>query len=364
MRLTRMPLFTWCIEFYSIMILGALPVLSGALTMLLLDRNYGTNFFTASGSPILYQHLFWFFGHPEVYVVALPGFGMISEIVPVFSRKPIFGYRALVFAFFGIAALSFGVWAHHMFSTGAVNLPWFSVMSFLIAVPTGIKIFNWLGTMWRGSISFATPMLMAIAFIVVFLIGGITGVFLASPPIDFAVNDTYYVVAHFHYVMVGALLFAMFAGLYFWFPKLTGRMLSERLGHLQFWLLFIGFNVTFFVQFILGLDGMPRRVADYAFKSWEPLNVISTIGSFIMGVAIVVFLWNVVVSLRRGAAAGDDPWGGNSLEWVTSSPPPHHNFHDIPEIHSERPAFDLRHHYDESVGAGAHTDPARKQDRG
>jgi cytochrome c oxidase subunit 1 len=347
MTMFRMPLFTWSILVNQLIILFAFPAITAALAMLFIDRNFGAAFFDPArgGSPVLYQHLFWFFGHPEVYILIVPMFGIISEIVPVFARKPLFGYRAMVFAIFAIAALSFGVWAHHMFTTDAIYLPFFSLLTMLIAVPTGIKIFNWIGTMWGGSISFTTPMLCAIAFIFVFLIGGITGVFLGSTPIDFQVNDTYYVVAHFHYVMVAALLFAMFGGFYFWFPKMTGRLLSERLGRWHFWLLFIGFNVTFFVQFNLGLEGMPRRIADYPTRSWGDYNMISTVGSFIMAVGILVFIWNFFVSLRRGKPAGDDPWEGNSLEWVTTSPPPHHNFHEIPEIHSERPAFDLRHGY-------------------
>jgi cytochrome c oxidase subunit 1 len=347
MTMFRMPLFTWSILVNQLIILFAFPAITAALAMLFIDRNFGAAFFDPArgGSPVLYQHLFWFFGHPEVYILIVPMFGIISEIVPVFARKPLFGYRAMVFAIFAIAALSFGVWAHHMFTTDAIYLPFFSLLTMLIAVPTGIKIFNWIGTMWGGSISFTTPMLCAIAFIFVFLIGGITGVFLGSTPIDFQVNDTYYVVAHFHYVMVAALLFAMFGGFYFWFPKMTGRLLSERLGRWHFWLLFIGFNVTFFVQFNLGLEGMPRRIADYPIRSWGDYNMISTVGSFIMAVGILVFIWNFFVSLRRGKPAGDDPWEGNSLEWVTTSPPPHHNFHEIPEIHSERPAFDLRHGY-------------------
>jgi cytochrome c oxidase subunit 1 len=364
MTIFRMPMFTWGILVNQLIILFAFPPITAALAMLFIDRNFGAAFFdpVRGGDPVLYQHLFWFFGHPEVYIVILPMFGIISEVIPVFSRKPIFGYRALVFAFFGIAALSFGVWAHHMFTTGAIYLPFFSLLTMLIAVPTGIKIFNWIGTMWGGSISFTTPMLMAMAFIFVFLIGGITGVFLSSPPIDFQVSDTYYVVAHFHYVMVAALLFAMFAGFYFWFPKMTGRLMSERLGKWHFWLLFIGFNVTFFVQFNLGLEGMPRRIADYPTRSWAGLNQVSTIGSFVMAVGILVFIWNFFVSLRRGQPAGNDPWEGNSLEWVTTSPPPHHNFHELPDIHSERPAFDLRHGH-ELAAAGVHTDP-ETSDRG
>ncbi len=360
MTMFRMPLFTWTVLVTQLLILFAFPPLTVALATLFLDRNFGAAFFdpTVGGSPVLFQHIFWFFGHPEVYIVILPGFGMISEVIPVFSRKPLFGYRALVFATFGIAALSFGVWAHHMFTTGAVNLPWFSIMSFLIAVPTGVKIFNWVATMWRGSITFTTSMLMAIAFLVVFLIGGITGVFLASPPIDFAVNDTYYVVAHFHYVMVGGLLFALFAGLYFWFPKMSGRFLSEGWGKLHFWSLFVGFNLTFFPQFIVGLEGMPRRIANYYIESWGGLNLMSTVGAFLVGVSTLPFLWNVFVSLRSGRPAPADPWEGNSLEWATSSPPPHHNFHELPEIHSERPVFDLRH-----AGVGAGTDHWRNPDR-
>jgi cytochrome c oxidase subunit 1 len=285
---------------------------------------------------------------------------VISEVIPVFSRKPLFGYRAMVFAFFGIAALSFGVWAHHMFATGSVYLPYFSLMSFLIAVPTGVKVFNWIGTMWRGAIRFSTAMLMSLGFIEVFVIGGITGVFVASPPIDWHVNDTYYVVAHFHYIMVGGLLYGMFAAFYFWFPKMTGRLLSERLGRWHFWLFFFGFNLTFFFQFLVGLDGMPRRIADYQITRWTSANQVSTAGSYLMAVSILVFLWNFWRSVRRGQVAGDDPWEGNSLEWVTNSPPPHHNFHEIPPVRSERPAFDLRHGFEHA----AHTDPATKRDRG
>jgi cytochrome c oxidase subunit 1 len=345
MTMFRTPLFTWGVLVNQLLILFAFPPLTAALALLFLDRNFGAVFFDASagGDQLLFQHVFWFFGHPEVYIIILPIFGVISEVIPVFSRKPLFGYRAMVFAFFGIAALSFGVWAHHMFATGAVYLPYFSIMSLLIAVPTGIKVFNWIGTMWRGAITFSTAMLMALGFILVFVVGGITGVFLASPPIDFAVNDTYYVVAHFHYIMVGGLLYGMFAAFYFWFPKFTGRLLSERLGRWHFWTFLVGFNLTFFVQFLVGLDGMPRRIADYSVQEWTSANRASTLGAFLTGISVLIFLWNVLVSIRRGRPAGDDPWEGNSLEWVTSSPPPHHNFHQIPPIRSERPAFDRRH---------------------
>jgi cytochrome c oxidase subunit 1 len=365
MTMFRMPLFTWGVLVNQLLILFAFPPLTVAFALLFLERNFGAKFFSAAagGSQLVYQHVFWFFGHPEVYIIILPIFGVISEVIAVFSRKPLFGYRAMVFAFFAIAALSFGVWAHHMFTTGAIYLPYFSIMSLLIAVPTGIKIFNWIGTMWRGSITFSTAMLMALGFILVFVNGGITGVMIASPPIDFAVNDTYFIVSHFHYIMVGGLLFGMFAGIFFWFPKFTGRLLSERLGRWQFWTFLVGFNLTFFPQYLVGLDGMPRRIADYQIERWEPANMASTIGAVLTGVSVVLFLWNFLVSIRRGAPAGDDPWEGNSLEWVTTSPPPHHNFHHLPDISSERPAFDWRHR-DDPAFAAASTDPERNLDRG
>jgi cytochrome c oxidase subunit I len=365
MTMFRMPLFTWGVLVNQLLILFAFPPLTVAFALLFLERNFGAKFFSAAagGSQLVYQHVFWFFGHPEVYIIILPIFGVISEVIAVFSRKPLFGYRAMVFAFFAIAALSFGVWAHHMFTTGAIYLPYFSIMSLLIAVPTGVKIFNWIGTMWRGSITFPTAMLMALGFILVFVNGGITGVMIASPPIDFAVNDTYFIVSHFHYIMVGGLLFGMFAGIYFWFPKITGRLLSERLGRWQFWSFLVGFNLTFFPQYLVGLDGMPRRIADYQIERWEPANMASTIGAFLTGVSVLFFIWNFLVSIRRGAPAGDDPWEGNSLEWVTTSPPPSHNFHHLPDIHSERPAFDYRHRGDPAFAA-AHTDPQRNPDRG
>jgi cytochrome c oxidase subunit 1 len=364
MTIFRMPLFTWGVLVNQLLILFAFPPLTVAFVLLFMSRNFGAKFFDAAAgsNQVLYQHIFWFFGHPEVYIIILPIFGVISEVIPVFSRKPLFGYRAMVFAFFAIAALSFGVWAHHMFTTGVVYLPYFSIMSLLIAVPTGIKVFNWIGTMWRGSITFSTAMLMALGFILVFVNGGITGVMIASPPIDFAVNDTYFIVSHFHYIMVGGLLFGMFAAFYFWFPKFTGKLLSERIGRWQFWAFLVGFNLTFFPQYLVGLDGMPRRIADYQLERWTSANLASTVGAFLTGVSVLLFLWNFLVSVRRGQPAGDDPWGGNSLEWVTTSPPPHHNFHHLPEVHSERPAFDLRH--PELAGVGADTDPERNVDRG
>jgi len=366
MTMFRIPMFVWTVLVNQLLILLAFPALTAALAMLFLDRKFGAGFFNPDqgGTPVLYLHIFWFFGHPEVYIIILPVFGIISEVTPVFSRKPLFGYRAMVFATFLIAGYSFTVWAHHMFTTGQINLYWFSIMSFIIAVPTGIKVFNWLATMWRGSIWLTTAMLMVVGFLVVFVIGGITGVFLASAPIDFQVNDTYYVVAHFHYVMVGALLFGLFAGLYYWFPKMSGRLLSEPWGKLHFWSFFVGFNLTFFPQFLLGLSGMPRRIADYSgIDRWTPLNLISTVGAVLTALSILPFVWNVFVSLRKGRGAGDDLWEGNSLEWATTSPPPHHNFHRLPEIHSERPVFDLRHGLDHPE-TGSHTDPQTKPGRG
>ncbi|WP_158887218.1 cytochrome c oxidase subunit I [Amycolatopsis anabasis] len=347
MTMWRMPIFTWNILFTSVLILAAFPILTAALFGLLADRHLGAHVFDpANGGAILFQHLFWFFGHPEVYIVALPYFGIITEIIPVFSRKPLFGYRLMVFATVGITALSFAVWAHHMFATGSVLLPFFSFLTFLIAVPTGVKFFNWIGTMWKGNLSFETPMLWSIGFLVTFLLGGLTGVILAAPPLDFHVTDSYFVVAHFHYVLFGTIVFATFAGVYFWFPKMTGRMLDEPLGKLHFWTTFIGFHMTFLVQHWLGDEGMPRRYADYLpSDGFTTLNTISTIGSFILGASILPFIYNVVRSYRFGEPVEvDDPWGfGNSLEWATTCPPPRHNFTDLPRIRSERPAFEL--HY-------------------
>ena len=346
MSLLRMPLFCWTILTTSILILFAFPALTGALAMLLLDRRFGATFFVPAegGDPVLWQHLFWFFGHPEVYILALPFFGIISEVVPVFSRKPLFGYRAVVLSTLLIGAYSMSVWAHHMFTTGAVNLPFFALSSFIIAVPTGIKIFNWVATMFRGQLTFPTPMLFATGFIYLFTLGGITGVIVASPPLDFHLHDTYYVVAHFHNVLVGGSVFALFAGIYFWFPKMTGRRLSERLGKLHFWSWLVGFILTFLPQYQLGAQGMPRRYADYAADAgWTGLNIASTAGAFLMGVGILPFLAAVVLALRRPPDQPADPWGANSLEWWTTSPPPHHNFTSLPAIRSERPVFDARH---------------------
>jgi cytochrome c oxidase subunit I len=346
MTMFRMPIFTWNILVTSFLVLVAFPILAAALLVLEADRALGSQVFNpANGGPLLWQHLFWFFGHPEVYIIALPFFGIITEVLPVFSRKPIFGYVGLVGATLLIGALSVAVWAHHMFVTGAVNLPFFSFMTFLIAVPTGVKFFNWVGTMWGGNIAMRTPMLWAVGFLTTFLFGGLTGIVLASPPLDFAVSDSYFVVAHFHYVVFGTVVFAMFAGYYFWWPKLTGRMLDETLGKIHFWLLFIGFHVTFLIQHWLGAEGMPRRYADYLPSDGFTLgNQISSAGAFLLGASTLVFFWNVWKSRNNPKVTVDDPWGwGRSLEWATTCPPPRHNFTQLPRIRSESPAFDLHH---------------------
>jgi cytochrome c oxidase subunit 1 len=347
MTMFRMPIFTWNTLVTSLLVLLAFPILTAALLVLWVDRHLGGQVYASNnGGAILFQHLFWFFGHPEVYILALPFFGVVSEIFPVFSRKPLFGYKGLVLATLSIAALSLTVWAHHMFATGVVLLPFFSFMSLLIAVPTGLKFFNWIGTMWKGSITFETPMLFSVGFLVTFLFGGLTGVLLAMPPVDFQVSDSYFVVAHFHYVLFGTIVFAAYAGVYFWFPKFTGRYMDERLGKLHFWLTFFGFHTTFLVQHWLGNEGMPRRYADYLpGDGFTTLNTISTIGSFLLGASMLPFLYNVYKSYRFGeVATADDPWGhANSLEWATSCPPPRHNFTSMPRIRSERPAFEA--HY-------------------
>ncbi|MEU1663216.1 cytochrome c oxidase subunit I [Streptomyces sparsogenes] len=347
MTMFRMPIFTWNILLTSVLVIMVFPVLAAILFALEADRKFGAHVYDpANGGPLLWQHLFWFFGHPEVYIIALPFFGVITEIIPVFSRKPIFGYVGLIGATIAITGLSATVWAHHMFVTGAVLLPFFSLLSFLIAVPTGVKFFNWIGTMWKGALSFETPMLWAIGFLVTFLFGGLTGVLLASPPIDFHVSDSYFVVAHFHYVVFGTVVFAMFGGFYFWWPKFSGRMLDERIGKLHFWTLFIGFHTTFLVQHWLGAEGMPRRYADYlSSDGFTGLNTVSTIGAFLLGMSTFPFVYNVWKTAKYGEKVTvDDPWGyGRSLEWATSCPPPRHNFLALPKIRSESPAFDLHH---------------------
>ena len=351
MTMFRMPVFAWGIFVTAVMSLMIFPLLTSAALGVLYDRLLGGHIYdTANGGAILWQHLFWFFGHPEVYVIALPFFGIISEVIPVFSRKPIFGYIGLVFATLAIATLSMAVWAHHMFATGAILLPFFSFMTFLIAVPTGVKFFNWTGTMWNGHITWNTPMIFAVGFMATFLFGGMTGVMLAAPPLDFQLHDSYFVVAHFHYTVFGTVVFSVFAGVYFWFPKMTGRMLDERLGKIHFWLTFIGFHGTFLVQHWLGNMGMPRRYADYLDSDgFTLLNQISTTFAFILGSSLLPFIWNVLKSSRYGEVVTvDDPWGyGNSLEWATSCPPPRHNFTALPRIRSERPAFEL--HYPHMV---------------
>jgi len=343
----RLPLFVWTILVYSILLIIALPVLAGAATLLLTDRHFGTSFFDPSqgGDALLWQHLFWFFGHPEVYIMVLPAFGIISEVLPVFARKPIFGYKAIAAATVVIAFLGLMVWAHHMFATPSpdILLAFFMISSFLISVPTGVKIFNWVATLWRGTIEFKTPLLFSVGFISLFLIGGITGVFLAVFPVDWQLTDTYFVVAHFHYVLVGGSVFAIFAGIYYWFPKITGRMLSESLGKVSFAIMYVGFTVTFLVQHSAGMEGMPRRVYEYPDVGNLALwNMISTIGSFMLGIGVLVTVWNVMRSLKKGTLAGPDPWKGNTLEWFTQSPPPTNNFDLVPRIRSVEPMKDIR----------------------
>ncbi len=343
----RLPLFVWSILTYSILLIVALPAIAAAVTMLLTDRHFGTHFFEAArgGSPLLWQHLFWFFGHPEVYIMVLPGFGVISEVLPVFSRKPIFGYKAIAASTVLIGFLGFLVWAHHMFATPSptIVLVFFMLGSFLIAVPTGVKMFNWVATLWRGTIEFKTPLLFAVGFLATFLIGGITGIFLAVFPVDWQLTDTYFVVAHLHYVLMGGAVFGIFAAIYYWFPKITGRMLSEGLGKTSFWLMLIGFHTTFLIQHSLGLDGMPRRIYEYAdVGHLELYNLISTIGSFILATGILITVLNVAKSVKSGVIAGPDPWRGNTLEWFTTSPPPVNNFDVVPRVRSVEPMKDIR----------------------
>ena len=337
MTLMRMPVFVWMMLVTFFLTLFAMPIITVAMIMVFFDRNFGTSFFLAvkGGDPLLYQNLFWLFGHPEVYILILPGMGIVSEVLPVFSRKPLFGYPVVVFSGIAIGFLGWGVWAHHMFTTGLgpVAVSAFSLSTMLIAIPTGVKIFNWLATVWRGAIKLTTSMLYALGFIAMFTIGGLSGVSLAVVPADTQQHDTYFVVAHFHYVLFGGLVFGLFAGFYYWYPKVFGRMLDERLGKVSFWTMLIGFNLTFFPMHLLGIFGMPRRIYTYNNGlGWDTLNLIITIGAFIIAFSVLIFLVNLIVSHRRGAIAGNDPWDARTIEWSISSPPPEYNFAEIPEI--------------------------------
>src|SRR5256884_4467403 len=360
MRFSRLPLFVWAQISTSILLLIVCAPLAAAMILLAFDRQLGTQFFTTAGRPAVYQHLFWFFGHPEVYVMILPAFGLVSEIVPVFARKPIFGYMSMVAALFGIVFLSMTVWAHHMFTVWINTYVegFFMLMTMLIAVPTGIKFFNWIATTWWGSVEFTVPMKFAFGFLATFLIGGLTGIYLASVPVDTQLHQSYYVVAHLHYVLFGGSVFTIMAGIYYWFPKITGRMLGHKLGEWNFWTLFIGFNGTFLIMHTLGLEGMPRRIATYANPAWAATNAIITISSFLIAFSVLLFIINIVSSWRNGEVAGDDPWHANTLEWATTSPPPPYNFERVPPVRSFMPLRDLRDSGELEVETSAQPAPA------
>jgi cytochrome c oxidase subunit 1 len=354
MTLMRMPVFVWMTLVTSVLIVLAFPVITVALILLSMDRLVGTGFFVPSmgGDPVLWQHMFWIFGHPEVYILILPAMGVVSEVLPTFSRKPLFGYHFVVYSGVAIGFLAFGVWSHHMFATGLGPIAdsGFSLATMLIAVPTGVKIFNWIGTIWGGSVRFTTSMCFAVAFIALFIIGGLSGVMHASPPADLQQNQTYFIVAHIHYVLFGGTILGLFAGIYYWFPKMTGRMLDETLGKWHFWLTTVGMNLAFFPMHFLGLDGMPRRIYTYGSEmGWNTYNLISSIGAFTIAIGTMFFIANVFRSVRKGEIAGDDPWDGATLEWTIPSPPPEYNFKTIPTVHSARPFWDLKYgtHQDE-----------------
>ncbi|HKJ93194.1 MAG TPA: cytochrome c oxidase subunit I [Longimicrobiales bacterium] len=354
MKFMRMPLFTWMAFVTSFIMVTALPVLAVALFFLTFDRFWGTNFFQASagGDPILWQHLFWLFGHPEVYILILPGFGVVSDVIPTFSRKPLFGYAVMVYAGALIAFIGWGVWSHHMFATGIGTIAdaFFTTSTMIIAIPTGVKIFNWLATMWGGRLRFTTSMKFAVSMVAMFTIGGVSGIMHAVSPADLQQTDTYFVVAHFHYVLIGGLISAVISGLYYWYPKITGRLMSEKIGNWNFWLFFISFNVTFFPMHFIGLLGMPRRVYTYApelgLGGW---NLLATLGAYVMGVSMLLLAWNLVRSLKKGKPAGNNPWQAATLEWATSSPPPEYNFAQLPEIRGRMPLWDNPDAYDERV---------------
>ena len=364
MTLMRMPLFTWMSLVTMVLLVLAFPIITVAVTLLMLDRFFGANFFVpaAGGDPVLWQHLFWLFGHPEVYILILPAMGIVSEVLPTFSRKPLFGYPVVVYSGIVIGFMSWGVWSHHMFTVGLgpVANSAFALTTMAIAVPTGVKIFNWLGTLWGGSIEATSALLFAVGFIAMFIIGGLSGVMHSSAPSDFQQQDTYFVVAHFHYVLFGGSLLGIFAGIYYWWPKMTGRLLNEGLGKLNFWLMFIGFNVTFFPMHFLGLDGMPRRVFSYSGEmGWDFWNMVATVGSFIIAVSMLVFIWNVIVTARRGERASGDPWDGRTLEWSISSPPPDYNFETIPTVEARDDWWETKQRQGAAVpagGANGHTE--------